>query len=82
MAFEIENPSKKKSLLFGIVTYKEKYWECDAYISLLESFKNDNKEDEDLFIFIVDNTDIEHWNIEKKISDKNDSADERRRNYY
>lgn len=71
MAFEIENPSKKKSLLFGIVTYKEKYWECDAYISLLESFKNDNKEDEDLFIFIVDNTDIEHWNIEKKISDKN-----------
>ena len=24
MAFEIENPSKKKSLLFGIVTYKEK----------------------------------------------------------
>ena len=71
MAFEIENPSEKKSLLFGIVTYKEKYWECDSYISLLESFKNDNKEDEDLFIFIVDNTDIEHWNIEKKISDKN-----------
>ena len=53
MAFEIENPSEKKSLLFGIVTYKEKYWECDSYISLLELFKKVNKEDEILFFWFL-----------------------------
>lgn len=71
MAFEIENPSEKKSLLFGIVTYKEKYWECDSFICLVESFKQYKSDEEDLYIFIVDNTDVENWNIQQKYNEEN-----------
>lgn len=64
MAF-LKKTSSSTSLLFGIVTYKEKYWECNSYCSLISSFKL-YRRDEVLNIFIFDNTDIDEWNLETK----------------
>ncbi|QNS41318.1 glycosyltransferase [Chryseobacterium manosquense] len=51
-------------ILFIIVTYKIKYYEAHSYISLKESFLSSNsKYDEKLNIFIVDNTDIDGWDL-------------------
>jgi GT2 family glycosyltransferase len=53
----------KDSVLFAIVTYKEKYFECLSYLSLLKSFENFNKGTE-LNVMVFDNTDQAHWNVE------------------
>lgn len=49
-------------ILFGIVTYRERFWECKSFKSLYHSFKKD-KEDDKIHIFIFDNTDIEDWDL-------------------
>ncbi|MFP3592567.1 glycosyltransferase [Chryseobacterium sp. SIMBA_038] len=49
-------------ILFGIVTYREKFWECKSFKSLYQSFKNENDGGK-LHIFIFDNTDVEKWNL-------------------
>ena len=56
-------------ILFIIVTYKIKYYEAHSYISLKESFLSSNsKYDEKLNIFIVDNTDIDGWDLSSILS--------------
>jgi hypothetical protein len=58
----------KNPILFAIVTYKEQYFECLSFISLVRSFSiyGEGK----LNVFIYDNTDIDNWKVEKnEISD-------------
>ena len=56
--------SNSRKILFIIVTYKIKYYEANSYISLKGSFLSSNsKYDEKLNIFIVDNTDIDGWDL-------------------
>jgi len=49
-------------ILFGIVTYKEKFWECKSFQTLYSSYK-ESGEKEKLFLFVFDNTDIEDWDL-------------------
>jgi len=56
------NEIMKDSVLFAIVTYKEKYFECLSYLSLLKSFENCNTGTE-LNVMVFDNTDQAHWNV-------------------
>ncbi len=53
----------KNNILFGIVTYKEKYWECDSFISLVKSHQNFDGEREELNVYVFDNTDLLDWNL-------------------
>jgi GT2 family glycosyltransferase len=55
----------KNNILFGIVTYKEKYWECDSFNSLMESYLNFKDATKKLNVYVFDNTDLLDWNIEK-----------------
>lgn len=52
-------------ILYVIVTYKEKYYECNSYISLKKSFLKSSLNDEELNIYIADNTDLEGWYCDK-----------------
>lgn len=52
------------NILYIIVTYKEKYYQCNSYISLMKSFSNTKSLNKQLNVFIADNTDIENWNCE------------------
>jgi hypothetical protein len=47
-------------ILFGIVTYKEKFWECNSFVTLLESYKRYDDEFQ-LNIFVFDNTENKDW---------------------
>lgn len=49
----------KMNVIFGIVCYKEKFWQCSSFLTLLKSFQlyNSGK----ISIFIFDNTDSEDW---------------------
>lgn len=49
-----------KNLLFGIVCFRERFWECESFTSLLASFDNDHA-DTEINIFIFDNTDLQDW---------------------
>ncbi|WP_073369822.1 hypothetical protein [Flavobacterium fluvii] len=51
----------KNSVLFAIVTYKEKYFECLSFLSLFQSFGVYGKGK--LNVFIFDNTDFDEWNV-------------------
>lgn len=51
------------ALLFGIVTYKEKYFECESFISLLRSYRESNDK-KPLNIVVIDNTDSDGWNVD------------------
>lgn len=53
----------KNDLLFAIVTYKEKYFECLSFISLVRSFEAYKQEE--LNVIIVDNTDLDNWDVAK-----------------
>lgn len=66
--------SQMPTLIFGIVTYKERYWECSSFCTLLESFKQSGL-DEMLNVFIVDNTDTEGWKLDEKYFGKNISIE-------
>lgn len=60
----------KNSILFAIVTYKEKYFDCLSFKSLVRSFEvfGEGK----LNVFIFDNTDFDNWEIEiNEIADVN-----------
>jgi GT2 family glycosyltransferase len=60
----------KNSILFAIVTYKEKYFECLSFTSLVRSFRVFNEDK--LNVFIFDNTDLEDWKVEvNEIEDLN-----------
>ncbi len=52
----------KLSLVFGIVCFREKFWETESFISLIESFKQSASYNS-ITIYIYDNTDFEYWNI-------------------
>ena len=60
----------KNEILFGIVTYKERYWECASFISLIKSFSY-NSNSKRLNIVIYDNTDLIGWQAPMKILPKN-----------
>ncbi|MGE8431903.1 MULTISPECIES: glycosyltransferase [Chryseobacterium] len=49
-----------KKILYGIVTYREKYWECNTFRSLLDSFNKQNNID-NITIAVIDNTEIPGW---------------------
>lgn len=55
--------NEKSKLLFGIVTYHERFWECISYQSLYQSYQQNNK-GECLQVFIFDNTDEKDWILE------------------
>ncbi|GGE91538.1 Glycosyltransferase, GT2 family [Chishuiella changwenlii] len=48
-------------ILFIIVTYKEEFYKCNSYTTLINSFNSSSLENKKLNIFIADNTDIEGW---------------------
>ncbi|MGY3055258.1 GT2 family glycosyltransferase [Pedobacter sp. UYEF25] len=52
--------SGETKLLFGIVTYREKFWDCASYCSLIKSHQGGNNQSP-LHIFIFDNTDQQGW---------------------
>ncbi|WP_299176856.1 glycosyltransferase [uncultured Chryseobacterium sp.] len=52
----------KRSILFGIVCFREKYYESETFKNLFYSFLNNN-ENEKLNIYVYDNTDIADWHI-------------------
>ncbi|MFW2136094.1 glycosyltransferase [Chryseobacterium sp. TY4] len=49
-------------ILFVIVTYKEKYYECNSYTSLKNSFLHSSIKDIQLNVYVGDNTDVKDWN--------------------
>lgn len=55
-------------ILFGIVCFREKFWETLSFRTLLSSAKSTNKQ---ISIFIFDNTDNENWNIEEEYNPVN-----------
>ncbi|QES89310.1 glycosyltransferase [Rhizosphaericola mali] len=62
------------NILFGIICYKEKYWETETFQTLLSSYKafvsNTNKTITTLNIAVIDNTDINEWDQSNyKLSD-------------
>jgi len=48
-------------VLFGIITYKEKFYECKSFLSLLASF--DASRQSDITVFVIDNTDTQDWSV-------------------
>ncbi|MBN9313897.1 MAG: hypothetical protein BGO40_06775 [Chryseobacterium sp. 39-10] len=54
-------------LLFGIVVYREKFWESVSFKTLLQSFQSDAHRVQNLSIFIFDNTDIDGWNVQHEM---------------
>lgn len=50
------------SILFGIVCFREKYWESQSFKNLIESYYN-GVYDCQLYISIYDNTDFDKWDI-------------------
>lgn len=55
-------------ILFGIVCFREKFWETLSFKTLVASAKSTNKQ---ISIFIFDNTDNENWNIEEEYNPVN-----------
>ncbi len=55
-----------KEILYTIVTYKEKYYHCSSYKSLIGSFKCSKflNSNEKLYVFVADNTDLNEWDCE------------------
>lgn len=49
----------KMNIIFGIVCYKERFWQCSSFITLLQSFQLNN--DGVIYIFVFDNTDNKDW---------------------
>lgn len=52
----------KVSILFGIVCFREKFWETESFKDLLRSYRNYD-EDCQLFLSVYDNTDYNDWDI-------------------
>jgi|SRR5690606_25161895 len=52
-------PNNNNPLAFLIVTYKEKYWECKSFLSLLYSYKQQDDRKYPLSIVVIDNTEEE-----------------------
>lgn len=51
-------------ILFVIATYKDKYFECESYKSLVESFNNFEK-NSILNIYVADNTNVANWVVDR-----------------
>lgn len=51
---------EENKLLFGIVCFREKFWETCSFKTLKASAKKSNKQ---ISVFIFDNTDLKNWNI-------------------
>ena len=47
-------------LLFGIVCFRERFWECSSFLDLYHSYLQ-SKSSERLKIFVFDNTDLDDW---------------------
>ncbi|QQV03726.1 MULTISPECIES: glycosyltransferase [Chryseobacterium] len=54
--------NNNKPILFGIVSFREKYWKCKSFLSLIKSYKI-SQFDNNLNIAIYDNTDYEIWDV-------------------
>ena len=54
---------KKNQLLFGIVCFRERFWECSSFIRLHQSYL-ESQSSEPLHIFVFDNTDSKDWFID------------------
>jgi len=54
---------KNNKILFGIVCFREKYFEAESFKTLLVSFNLHQKDGEELNIFIYDNTDNKYWEV-------------------
>ena len=50
-------------ILFVIATYKDKYFECESYKRLVESFNTFGKNNI-LNIYVADNTNVPNWNLD------------------
>lgn len=55
-----------EKILFGIVVYRELFWETVTFKNLITSICK-NEENKNISIYIVDNTDIDGWKIEKPL---------------
>lgn len=60
-----------KKILFGIICFREKYYETVTYTKLLESYKKSNI-NTTLNIFVFDNTDYEVWDFEDNYMNEED----------
>ncbi|ACU08380.1 glycosyl transferase, group 2 family protein [Flavobacteriaceae bacterium 3519-10] len=54
---------EKIDILFGIVTYGQNFWNSTSFKSLYNSYQSHNTE-KPLILFVFDNTDKGHWDIE------------------
>lgn len=52
-------------IIFGIICYKERYYETNSFKDLVASYEKNGKSQE-LHIFVFDNTDILDWKIENR----------------
>lgn len=52
-----------KKVLFGIVCFRERFWECDSFISLLNAYNSSGSYD-DINVFVFDNTDFDDWKLQ------------------
>lgn len=56
--------ASKLNIIFGIVTYKEKFWECESFLSLKYSFERSGLDvGTILHVYVVDNTDLPDWHL-------------------
>lgn len=52
-----------KKILFGIVCFRERFWECTSFTDLIKSYKTCGSLKE-INVFIFDNTDLKDWELE------------------
>lgn len=52
-----------KNILFGIVCFREHFWESESFLGLINSYNQSNDQKE-INIFIFDNTDLPNWELE------------------
>lgn len=52
---------EKNKILFGIVCFREKYWETQSFNDLINSYESFIRSDKELNIYIYDNTDRNDW---------------------
>lgn len=52
-----------KNILFGIVCFRERFWECESFTSLINSY-NAFEGFNEINIFVFDNTDLQDWALE------------------
>lgn len=54
---------EKNRILFGIVCFREKYWETSSFLHLIKSYKSYARASQELNIYIYDNTNVADWSV-------------------